>query len=436
MLKLIKKISVLIFICLLQIYFSCISPENTQNQNTQEPEKNLLEQNAAEADSSKENFADDKEENQEKIEVIQEEKKDYSLKITFGGDIMAHKPNYLIDDFSKIWSGIKDCLADSDLNIANLEAPVAQELGFDTYPTFNMEESYPNAAIDAGWNVFSLANNHTNDKFLKGIQGTFDYFSRLEALNEKKPEGQRKIYACGIKNKANGELTYRIIECKEWKILFVAITEILNRPNSQEYIDYISPTAAAREKFKKEIIALKEKANCDFFILSVHSSEEEYKASIPESRRTWYKELLDCGADVVFANHPHVTRAWEFYGDEEDFTNRKLVMYGLGNVISAQRTDPCFENPAKPRDDTGDGVLVHITIDKDKDNKPYIKNTSHTYITTYKTPEAKYIIKVLDDNLIKEFEDAGNLKQANYFKARKKITSKFKGTTLWQTTQK
>ena len=76
---------------------------------------------------------------------------DNTLNIVLAGDIMAHKPNYMMKDFSLIWQGIEDVVQAGDLAFANLEAPVAQELGFDTYPTFNMEESYPNAAIAAGF---------------------------------------------------------------------------------------------------------------------------------------------------------------------------------------------------------------------------------------------------------------------------------------------
>lgn len=354
---------------------------------------------------------------------------DNTLSLVLAGDIMAHEPNYMMKDFSMIWHDIEDVVRSGDLAFANIEAPVAAELGFDTYPTFNMEESYPNAAIAAGFNVFSLANNHTNDKLLQGIQGTLRYFDKLEAGNE---ERERKIYACGIKLTANAPLTYRIIEAKEWRILFVAVTELLNRPDSLAYIDYIRPNADARAAFKKQIAELREQSGCDFFVLSVHSSEEEYVARVSDARRKWYRELLDSGVDIVWANHPHVTRGWELYGEEATGSVRKMILYGLGNTISGQRSNPNFANPAAARDDTGDGVLVSVALDKDADGRPFIAAAIPTYITTYLDPQKNYIIKKLDDDMISTFAEQGNKKQADYFAARKKITEKFAGTTLWE----
>ena len=91
-----------------------------------------------------------------------------------------------------------------------------------------MHSEYVEAAIKAGFNVFSLANNHTNDKSLDGIRQTKKYF-----------DGRSGIWACGLKEKPSDSISYQIIEKNGWKILFVAFTEILNSQDSAGYIDYI-----------------------------------------------------------------------------------------------------------------------------------------------------------------------------------------------------
>ena len=94
------------------------------------------------------------------------------LTLLFAGDIMAHSVNYRISDYSKIWRDVQYLIEPADLAFGNIEAPIDTTQETQNYPNFNMSLEYVPAAIDAGFDVFSLCNNHTNDQNLNGIKET------------------------------------------------------------------------------------------------------------------------------------------------------------------------------------------------------------------------------------------------------------------------
>ena len=104
-----------------------------------------------------------------------------TITITFAGDIMAHTYNHNITKYDKIWRDVKSYIEDSDLAFANLESPVDQTKPVASYPNFNLPLRYVEAAIDAGFDVFSLANNHSFDQFEKGIANTIISMEEIQA---------------------------------------------------------------------------------------------------------------------------------------------------------------------------------------------------------------------------------------------------------------
>lgn len=343
------------------------------------------------------------------------------LTLVFAGDIMAHKPNYANRDFTRIWRDVKHLISSGDLSFANVEAPVANSIDWNTYPQFNMHSEYVEAAIDAGFNVFSLANNHTNDQYLEGIKETKKYF-----------DARKGIWACGLKEKSGGELTYKIIEKKGWKVLFVAITELLNRNDYASYIDYYPSTEKKRAQLVEELKNLQEKSKCDLFVISIHCDEPEYVLKITESHRNFYKKLIEeCKADIIWANHPHIVKPFEeteassYYTKSLGQKERKaFIMYANGNTISAQRTNPQFTAPETARDYTGDGLILKMKAEKKSDGSVIFSEYEPHLITTYITPSWQFVIKELSDDFISTLDRAEIVNWAKYLTERKKIMEK------------
>ena len=349
------------------------------------------------------------------------QKTESSLSLIFAGDIMAHKPNYIHTDFDRIWRDITPLVSSSDLGFANIEAPVANSLPWSTYPQFNMHSEYVEAAIKAGFSVFSLANNHTNDQYLDGIKATKKYFDTRSG-----------VWACGLKEKSGDPLTYKIIEKNGWKVLFVAITEILNANDYSSYIDYYPSTEKKRAELLQELKALQEKAQCDLFVISIHTDEPEYILKVTENHKLFFRKIIEeCKADIIWANHPHVVKYFEevsassFYTEASGQKNRKaFIMYANGNTISAQRTNPQFSAPDTSRDYTGEGLIVKLKATKKSDGSILLSDYEGNLITTYITPSHQYVIKKLDDDFINALDRAEIVNWANYLRERKALEEK------------
>lgn len=351
------------------------------------------------------------------------------LTLLFAGDIMAHRANYSMKNYSKIWKDIKPLVSGADFSFANIEAPVNKNLPFSPYPDFNMQPSYPEAAIDAGFNVFSLVNNHTNDKRLEGINETRKWAEKIE---EDSKFSERPVYFCGI-NKSPGEkISYKIIRKGNWKILFVAVTEILNRPDYRSYLNYVVASKKNWEEFSEYLVQIRKENPCDLMILSIHTDEPEYILSAEQKRKSYYRSLISKGVDVIWSNHPHIVREREFFGENETKLLKNAIIYGNGNTISGQRREPDFKNPENPRDDTGDGMILKIVFQKNSRQETSIEKIETHFITTYINTAWEFVIKFLDDDFIRYLEDIGRTEWAEYIQARKKITENIKETTIWQ----
>ncbi|MCQ2596846.1 MAG: CapA family protein [Treponema sp.] len=346
------------------------------------------------------------------------------LTLVFAGDIMAHEPNYQMKDYNKIWEGIRDITLDSDFTFANIEAPVDNELPLSSYPSFNMHENYVQAAIDAGFNVFSLANNHTNDQYLKGIQATEKYAKRTEDHSKK---ADRKIYFSGLKDGKKAEFSYHLIEEKGWKILYVAVTQLLNRPDYADYVNYVPSKKDDKAAFVKWIKKIKAENPCDFFILSLHTNEEEYIREVTKKQRSWYTELMNSGVDILWANHAHLIKHQEIIKTERNSRYpTKLLMCANGNTISGQRTKPNLKESFTERDDTGDGLLYKVTLRKTPDSKEaFIFKTERFFITTYINTAGEFILKKLDDEFI-DYLKENRESWVEYIKKRRTICESIK----------
>ena len=357
---------------------------------------------------------------------------DGSISLLFAGDIMAHSVNYVISDYPKIWRDVKYIIEPCDLAFANIEAPIDNTKKPQNYPNFNMPQAYIEAAIDAGFDVFSLSNNHTNDQGLTGIKETI---KSTERLVERSKARNEKIYFSGLKDGTKAELTYNLIEKKGWKILFLPVTEILNQPSHSEYINYIENTEAARTAFLKKIAQLREANSCDLFVISIHAYEVEYTRTIPEAREEYYMQLLEAGADIVWSNHAHIIkdRKYIFY---HETNSQKVIMFANGNTISGQRTAPQLTsaNPIGERDNTGDGLMVKLTFKKqDNGNPPTLINSQNFFITTYINTANEYVVKPLTQEFIDYLWDVPRANWARYIKRRIDINNKYtKDYILWQ----
>ena len=363
-----------------------------------------------------------------------------NLRLLFAGDIMAHTQNFNMKDYAAIWDDIREQVGAADYSFANLESPVVEDRPFESYPTFNMKASYPAAAFDAGFNLISLANNHTNDQGSPGIKATNEWSKEVEMKSQNRVQKQsakskdtpraRPVYFSGLTE--NGKMSYREFYWREYKIVFIAVTELLNTWKNYEEINYVPPTKKGRAAFVQKIAGMKAELQPDLFIVSVHTSEEEYVLTVLDSVKKFYHELLDAGADIVVSNHPHVIRPLELVADKEREKIRKAIIYANGNTISGQRRALNYEDPNEIWNYTGDGRLVEFEMALDEQGF-FALNYKTTFITAYAPPgERSPVIKRLDENFIRSLAEKGEKKNSKYYEARLNALKKIKDIWTWR----
>lgn len=382
-------------------FTACTSTPSNQNVSVESPAEQIIQEETVEKIPKDDNTSRD------------------SITLLFGGDIMAHWQNYVITTYEKIWRDVKYFIQPCDLAFANIEAPIDTTKESSSYPNFNMTQKYVQASVDAGFDVFSLCNNHTNDQALTGIKETIKTTNKI---TEYEKSMGHKVYFSGLKETPESAFSYNIIERYGWKILFLPITEILNRPDYASYINYVKTDSTSRQDFIKFIRELKAKNPCDLFILSVHAYEPEYTRVVTDEQNQYYKDLLNAGVDVVWANHAHIIKDRKVIVDTKE--NRdKIIMYANGNTISAQRRNPDLssKNPNGEWDNTGDGLLYKVTLKKDNKGSVKIQKAEPFFITTYINTANEFVIKPLNQDFVDYLYEVPRNNWAKYIERRIKI---------------
>lgn len=121
----------------------------------------------------------------DKVVVTTTKKKDSNkLSMVMVGDCLIHRFVYtdaLNEDgtysFSNMFTEVEDLIKGHDLAFYNQESNIGgKELGLSAYPRFNSPEEIGDDMVDLGFNLVSLANNHTMDKGEKGVINSVNYW--------------------------------------------------------------------------------------------------------------------------------------------------------------------------------------------------------------------------------------------------------------------
>jgi len=328
------------------------------------------------------------------------------LELTFAGDIMAHTVNYGMKDYGRIYDDIRGILTADDLTFGNLETPVADALPLSTCPRFNVHTPYLAAAVSGGFDVFSLANNHSNDQGTKGIAGTRTAVGTFGPF----------VYASGLKKTAAELPEPVLIEKKGWRILFLSATEILNAHDAAgKLVHYVAPTETARTAFLAELGRMRRDTPCYVFVLGLHVAENEYGRTVGEAKKTWFRKLAASGVDLVWAHHPHVMQGWETVDLSapvppapagETGIRPVLFMYSMGNFISGQREKPAIDNPNGLREYTGDAVLLQVRLSRTGKTGYDDMAVRAVPVTNYTDPEHGVVVRRFTPSFIESLPSA------------------------------
>ncbi len=272
-----------------------------------------------------------------------------SLLLTFVGDIMHHEEHARVPDYDRIYDAVRGELERDDLSFANIEFPVVPGKPPSGYPLFNGSIDYVRAAVRAGFDVFSLANNHTFDWGSAGVRSTAQALTELSETHG--------IYHNGIRMTTSGPIAPTVIRYRGWTVAFVSITFISNVRDSSPYIHLVdSRDAEAISAFLSLLAQWDDE--CDLLIVGVHGGTEYVTESEPW-KAALFREMVAHGADIVWGHHPHVLQPIEYV---ETGSTAKLIMHSTGNFVSAQRRYQRPELPVGRWAPTGDTALFQVLV--------------------------------------------------------------------------
>jgi poly-gamma-glutamate synthesis protein (capsule biosynthesis protein) len=246
-----------------------------------------------------------------------------ALRFTFVGDIMGHDVNYHMGDFSDIYRDVKDVFMADDLTFANLELPLDPSRPPAGYPYFNGMPEYLAAAVDAGVDLFSLANNHAFDDGEEGI------FQTIRAMEAARLRSGRPFAYSGTRGNPYRPFGAETLTVKGIRVGFMAVAQFLNERDQGRYVhvaDYEDPAQVEELlAFVRNIAPL-----YDVFIISYHGDREYVQEPSP-LKRALFRRLLEAGATIVVGHHPHVVQGYDVVQVQGA---RRLALYSLGNFIS------------------------------------------------------------------------------------------------------
>jgi poly-gamma-glutamate capsule biosynthesis protein CapA/YwtB (metallophosphatase superfamily) len=274
------------------------------------------------------------------------------LTLTFLGDIMIHPVNYCLTDYTVIYAAIAPYLRRDDLSFANLEFPVDASRPYAGYPCFNGSPAYVEAAVNAGVDVFSLANNHSFDQGREGVLQTLRAMEHLRRLPG------RRINWSGLRGNLLHPFSPAEIRTGGFTIGFMAVTQMVNRSMPHGYVqvvDYRSPSQ--RREFLTSVRELA--SGYDLFILSYHGGIE-YALEAEPGKIAFFRELAAAGVDIVYAHHPHVPQGAVLVPAAGGGT--ALILASTGNLISGMTWSIDPAHPDDPRAFTGDSALWQVRV--------------------------------------------------------------------------
>jgi len=316
------------------------------------------------------------------------------LVLTFTGDLMAHDKNQEMGDYGDIYRSLAPWLLQDDWSFINLETPVDGYRAPSGYPLFNARPTYVEAAIRGGFQVFSLANNHSNDFGVSSVEGTLATMKQLAA-----PGG---VYFSGLKETAGEVPRPVVLEKKGWKVGFVALTNLLNLKHGSQRVNLVQIWDIwSKKAYPEEQEALLDlirmwRQGLDFLVVSLHDGVEYAEGPSP-TQVEFYQKMVAAGVDVLWGSHPHVLQPWKWV---ETDRGKRVLLYSMGNFVSNQTQGLGPLSWASPWAKTGDGALFQVQLTR-KPSGVEVQVLRPVLLNNYRDPE-KGIVVVPTRTLIDE----------------------------------
>lgn len=289
------------------------------------------------------------------------------------GDALLHQPieNSVVQPDGSyaftLLDRIGEIASDYDLRYWNQETVLGgDEFGVQGYPQFNGMQAWGDYMIDLGFNMVSLANNHSLDMGMTGLNNSLDYWdSHPEVLYDGTYRSWEDYNA--IKTITVNDITFA----------FISYTYGMNGllpPQGQEYA--VACFDGRIDELLNKVTRASEMA--DVVITAIHWGDE-YHLYPNEFQQTLAQQLADAGCDIIIGNHPHAIQPVQWLND-----GKTICFYALGNCVAAQYDESRIEMMA--------GLTVRKTV-KDEEVSVEIDDVHADLMYCY-----------YDDNYVNQFD--------------------------------
>ncbi len=265
------------------------------------------------------------------------------------GDLMGHDeqiksaydPECKCYDYSSVFEDTAPYFQKADLAIGNLEVTLPGKADqYKGYPLFGSPDAYAEAMKKAGFDVLTLANNHTVDTGKPGVLRTLSVVQKLGMIG-------LGVYAT---EKAYQDNPVPVIEKNGLRIAMLNYTYGTNGipvpPGVR--INHIHPDQIRSDLLKANAM------NVDVKMVLFHFGAE-YTREPNNYQKQMVEVAVRSGADVIIGGHPHVLQPFEkrHVKDANGRLRPVLIAYSLGNFVSHQI-----------RRYTDGGMIFQFTVEK------------------------------------------------------------------------
>jgi len=259
------------------------------------------------------------------------------VRLGFVGDIMLArqvetKINTVGDkDYRFPFVRAKKTLSQYDVLFGNLEGPISDK-GSDqgSAYSFRMNPEAVKGLSYAGFDVLSVANNHSGDW---GKEAFIDTLYRLE-------DASIRYVGGGLnEERAYGHVTFTV---GDTRIAYLGFSQF-GKNYFEAHGPFLGLAVIDLPKMKTSIE--RARADADIVVVSFHFGDE-YQKEPNDYQQKVARAAIDFGADLVVGHHPHVVEPLERY-------ERGLIAYSLGNFIFDQNFS----------EETMSGALLDVSVE-------------------------------------------------------------------------
>jgi len=256
------------------------------------------------------------------------------VKLFFCGDFCSKPSTSSI----KVSDELKDFIQSCDIKVVNFEVPLKPDVVLPPQKRqrFYQHDDVPAFLMGLGFNLFSIATNHT-----------FDWSD----------EGFRKTKAI-LGDAAFGAGTWdeaykvKVVEVNGVKIGFLAVCFAAYTGVFNDVTRHDGLGCAYINDLKVNHIIADAKKDIDYLFVLPHDGIEYIDIPLPETIAR-YRDFIDWGADAVIGTHPHCPQGWEEY-------KGRPIFYSLGNFLFNSKEG--YDYRAWNRPHWYEGLCVILTI--------------------------------------------------------------------------